>query len=219
MLNLYKGSLKSTLAWLLNSLLLMVDSWGSNSHFLLIETADGERTIRQDLWDFVPRALHLSHPLALPCSSDCITGLLNPPHSLQSGEPPSPRMNLRHSSVPLLLLTGLLNFCEEPRRMSIIVSVDQLILICIFCIFSQGNSAEDVHVRTSFSVSLFSAADRHSLVLQFLLDAFYEESYFYFVQLFSAESGHCAMLSCPLWRCQIFRDSPMLYLAGPGDSL
>lgn len=94
--------------------------------------------------------------------------------------------------MPLLLLTGLLNFCEEIRRTNSIATVDRLILICILCIFSQGNLAEDAHVRTSFSVSL------QTLVLQFLLDAFYEESYFYFAQLFSAESGHCVMLLRPL---------------------
>lgn len=108
-------------------------------------------------------------------------------------------MNLRPSTMPLLLLTSLLNFCEEPRRTSRIASVERLILICIFCIFSQGNSAEDAHVRTSFSVSSLSAADSHSLVVQFLLDAFFEESYFYFAQLFSAESGHCVMLSHALF--------------------
>lgn len=113
-------------------------------------------------------------------------------------------MNLRRSTVPLLLLTGLLNFCEEPRRSGSIASFDLLILICMFGIFSQGNSAEDAHVRTSFSVSPFSAADRHSLVLKFLLDVFYKESfffyfsYFYFAQLFSAETGHCVTLLYPL---------------------
>lgn len=53
----------------------MVDSRGSNSHFLLTATTYGEGTIRQDLRGRVLLGLHLSHPLALPCPSDCATDL------------------------------------------------------------------------------------------------------------------------------------------------
>lgn len=114
-----------------------------------METAKREATIRQNLKVFVVHALHFPLPLALPRSSDCATGLLNPPHSQsQSGEPPTPRMNLSPSNQ-LLLLAGLLHFCKEPRR-SGIVPVDLLFftfVIFVFC--SQVQSTEDKHVRTS----------------------------------------------------------------------
>lgn len=186
----------------------MVNSWGSNSHFLLIETAEGERTIRQDRRGRVQRARHVSHPLALPCSSGCATGFLNAPHSQpQSGGPSSPRMNLGPSTLPLLLLTSLLNFCEEPRRTSSIAPVDRRILICVFLYFFTGQLGRGRACTYFISRSHFSAADRPSLVLQFLLDAFYEERYFYFAQLFWAESGHCVVPCLTLSNLQRFADA------------
>lgn len=110
-----------------------------------------QNTIRQNLRGFDIHTLHLSLPLALPCSSYCATGLLNPPHSQQqSGEPLSARMNLRSSNLPLLLLTSLLYFGEEPlgdERNYLCGS--PVSPICNFSIYSQVLSAEHKHVRTS----------------------------------------------------------------------
>lgn len=197
----------------------MVYSWGSNSHFLLIQIAEGEHTIRQDLWSLVPHARPLSHPLALPCSSDCATRLINPPHSQpQSGEPPSPGWT---SDPPPC------RCCFWPASYT---SVRNL-----------GGREVSPLLIDWFSFVFFVFSHRETrprtcmYVLDFLFPHFLQQTgtlWFYssylmpFVRkviftllLFWAESGHCAMLSCPLWRCQIFRASLMLYLAGPGGSL
>lgn len=87
----------------------------------------------------------------------------------------------------------------------------------VFFVFS--HRAPRQRTRMYVLPFLYFLEQTDTLVFQFLLDALYKESYFCFAQLFSAEGGHCAMLLCPLWRCQIFRDSLILYLAGPGDSL
>lgn len=58
-----------------------------------------------------------------------------------------------------------------------------------------------------FSVPIFLQQIGPLWFLQFLLDAFYEERYFYFAQLFWAESGHCVVPCLTLSNLQRFADA------------
>lgn len=81
--------------------------------------------------------------------------------------------------------------------------------LCVFvCFFSHRSTRRRKRMYVLyFSVPIFLQQIGPLWFLQFLLDAFYEERYFYFAQLFWAESGHCVLPCLTLSNLQRFADA------------